>query len=123
MNYLYNNPNKKNFRRGLRSNSTDAERKIWSILRNKQINGLKFYRQYGVGKYILDFYCPSIRLGIEIDGGQHNEEKNISCDNERTLYLKQNNIKVLRFWNNEILNNIEGVWEKIMDEITKNHIS
>jgi very-short-patch-repair endonuclease len=119
MNYLYNNQTKKNFRRELRNNSTDAERKIWSILKNKQINGLRFLRQYSVGKYILDFYCPTIRLAIEIDGGQHNEEEEINYDNGRTLYLKQNDIRVLRFWNNEVLNNIEGVWEKIMEEIEK----
>jgi very-short-patch-repair endonuclease len=118
MKRLYNNSSTKEYRRKLRNNSTDAERKIWSILRNKQINGLRFLRQYSVGKYILDFYCPELKLSIEIDGGQHNEKEKIDYDINRTIYLKRSNIKVLRFWNNDVLNNIEGVWEKLIDEIS-----
>ncbi len=71
---------------------------------------MKFFRQYGVGKYILDFYCPAIRLCLEIDGGQHNQNPN---DARRDNFLKSINIKVLRFWNNEINENFEGVYQKL----------
>lgn len=107
MNDLYNRYDFKERRRLLRKSQTDAERKLWGILRNKQLNGLKFFRQYSVSKYILDFYCPAIRLAIEVDGGQHAESK---YDDIRTNYLKSKNIFVIRFWNNEVLNNLEGVY-------------
>ena len=71
--YSYNDQALKGVRRRLRRETTEAERVLWSKLRNRQFHGLKFYRQYGVEKYILDFYCPEKRLGIELDGGQHNE--------------------------------------------------
>ncbi len=104
---MYNNKNLKNFRRNLRKNSTDAERKLWQYLRRRQIGNFKFTRQYSVGSYILDFYCPETRLAIEIDGGQHFENKD--KDEIRTEFLVKQNIKVIRFWNNEIFNNIDGV--------------
>ena len=99
-------------RRKLRRQMTDSERKLWQILRKKQICGVKFIKQYSVGNYILDFYCPKCRLAIEADGGQHAE--NIEYDNKRTEYLNNLNIQVLRLWNNEILQNIDGVGEKII---------
>ncbi|MBU1180172.1 endonuclease domain-containing protein [Patescibacteria group bacterium] len=111
MPYLYNNPGKKNLRKKLRKQITDAERKLWQVLRRRQVCGLKFIKQYGIGNYVVDFYCPKCRLAIEADGGQHAE--NIAYDNERTKYLNQIDIKVLRFWNNEILQNIDGVGENI----------
>lgn len=119
MNRLYNNPSAKEKRCQLRKNQTDAERKVWSILRNKQMNGLKFFRQYSVGPYILDFYNSTQKLAIEIDGGQHAEEINKQYDARRAKYLTQKNICVIRFWNNEVLQNIEGVWQKI-NEISEN---
>ena len=115
MKYRYNNPILKDRRRDLRTNSTDAERCLWRIIRNKQIRGIKFWRQYSVGPYIIDFYCPRFRLAIEIDGGQHAEEHVQEYDDERTAYLKAKDINVLRFWNNEILGNTEGVVERIFE--------
>lgn len=112
---LRNNVAVKIKRRSLRKNQTDAERKLWSILRNKQMDGLKFFRQYSVGSYILDFYCPKHKLAIELDGGQHGEEKQRARDELRTNYLKQQNIRVIRFWDNEVLTNLEGVIEKIKE--------
>ncbi|MFH2136529.1 MAG: endonuclease domain-containing protein [Patescibacteria group bacterium] len=114
---LCNNVAIKIKRRILRKNQTDAERKLWSILRNKQMDNLKFFRQYSVGPYILDFYCPKHKLVIELDGGQHGEEKQRAYDEERTNYLQQHNISVLRFWNDEVLTNIDGVATKIKEEI------
>jgi len=111
---LYNNKNFKERRRALRRLQTDAEKKLWSILRNKRIRDLKFFRQYSVGNYILDFYCPKIRLAIEADGGQHVEN---DYDEKRTAYLKKQNIFVLRFWNNDILNNLDGVYAKILSVV------
>jgi len=114
MEYIYNTQSKQ-LRKKLRKNQTDAESIIWSKLKSKQINGLKFYRQFGIGKYVIDFFCPSIKLAIEIDGGQHNEEKIKLDDEQRSKFLEDNEIKVIRFWNNEIIKNLEGVYEKILD--------
>ena len=97
----------------LRKNMTDAENKLWYYIRKEQINGLKFRRQQPIGPYIADFVCQSLKLVIELDGGQHNEENYQEYDSERTVYLEKAGYKVLRFWNNEIFENIEGVTEKI----------
>ena len=86
---------------------TEAERKLWSALRSKQINFHKFRRQHPYGKYVLDFVCLDAQLVIEVDGGQHLE--NIEHDENRTLWLKQQGFRVLRFWNNEVLNNLDAV--------------
>jgi len=112
---LYNNSTAKERRRILRRSQTDAERKMWQILRNRQVCNLKFFRQYSVGRFILDFYCPKCKLAIEVDGGQHAE--NMIYDNNRTHKLEELSIFVLRFWNNEVLQNPEGVYEKILSTI------
>lgn len=117
MKFTYNNPNFIGRRRVLRENQSEVERLMWHYLCGKQFYGLKFFRQYGVGSYILDFYSPAKRLAVEIDGGQHNKNKQEIIDRRRTEYLKNKNIKVLRFWNNEVLNNIDGVLEKIKEAI------
>lgn len=109
----YNNSDLKDRRRELRKNQTDVERKLWAKLRNRSFHGLKFFRQYSVGYYILDFYCPTLKLAIELDGGQHGEEENRTYDNLRTNFLNTEGIKVLRFWNNDVMNNIEGVLEEV----------
>ncbi|MBR6162769.1 endonuclease domain-containing protein [bacterium] len=101
----------------LRQNQTPQERKMWNLLRNHKIENLKFKRQYPIGKYIVDFICTDIQLIIEIDGGQHNEPHNIQLDSERTQYLKSRGYEVIRFWNNDIDNNIEGVYKKITETI------
>jgi len=92
--------------RSLRNRSTDAERKLWRHLSRRQLNGHKFSRQMPVGPYICDFLCREHRLIVEVDGGQHCDS---SSDVRRTEYLKQSGFKVLRFWNNEVLGNVEGV--------------
>jgi very-short-patch-repair endonuclease len=108
----------KNRRMELRKNSTDAEKKLWSKLRKRQLAGFKFCRQFSIGRFILDFYCPKCRLGIELDGGQHAEEQKIVYDKRRTEYLNRNNIKMIRFWDNDVLKNIEGVLGRILEELT-----
>ena len=97
--------------RGLRKNSTDAERLLWRHLKAKQLDGLKFRQQEQIGRFIADFVCYEKRLIIEADGGQHAQEK--EKDEERTQWLNSQGFTVLRFWNNEILTNIEGVMEVI----------
>ena len=117
--HLYNDPSRKPERRRLRSDATDAERKLWIILRNRQTAGLKFLRQYSIGSYILDFYCPEHRLAIEVDGGQHADRFSQQHDARRDGYLKALNIRVMRFWNNDVLQNIDGVGQKIREETGK----
>ena len=116
--YLQSNSSLKPLRQSLRFSQTDAERFLWSHLRGSQIHGLRFLRQYSVGTYILDFYCPSIQLAIELDGGQHNDISGMEADQKRTAFLEEKGIRVLRFWNNDVFTNIHGVLEKIQYEIT-----
>jgi very-short-patch-repair endonuclease len=101
--------------RELRKNFTEAENRMWYFLRNRQLNGYKFNRQYVVEPYIVDFICRAKNIIIEIDGGHHAE--NLTYDQERTLFLEAKEYKVLRFWNNEVLNNITGVLEMILKSL------
>ena len=103
--------------RELRKNMTPQERKLWQFLRNKSIDNLKFRRQYPIENYIVDFICNEKNLIIEIDGGQHNEEDNKIYDAKRTKFLESKGYKVLRFWNNDIDNNIEGVFGEILNNL------
>ena len=96
----------------LRKAPTPAERKLWACLRGDRLNGVNFRRQHAIGKYIPDFCSPKARLVIELDGSQHLEQK--EYDEERTRYLESQGYKVIRFWNNQVMNNIEGVVEAIM---------
>lgn len=99
--------------KNLRKRATDAERLLWRYLRAKQMEGIKFRRQEPVGDYIVDFICFDRRIIVEIDGGQHARDENINKDKERDEWLRNQGFKVLRFWNNDVLNNINGVWEVI----------
>jgi len=108
------NKNLKQLSRNLRNNMTDAERKLWSILRLRQLNGYRFLRQKIIGNYIVDFYCPEIGIIIEVDGSQHYTETGIIADKKRAKYLSELGFKVLRFNDNEVLTNIEGVVEVIL---------
>ena len=113
MSDIHNPEFTKEFRRELRNNLTPAEAILWKFLQNKQLNGKRFRRQHGVGPYILDFYCPSLKLAIELDGEQHFFEEGIAYDKIRTEYLNTFNIKVIRFENDEVLHQIENVLEEI----------
>ena len=101
----------------LRKRSTDAEKLLWKYLRLEQLEGLKFRRQQPIDNYIVDFVCLKKRIIIEVDGGQHSEEK--EKDRERDNYLKKQGFEVLRFWNNEVLTNVEGVLEVIRGNCLK----
>ncbi len=97
--------------RSLRKQSTDAERLLWRHLRARQLEGLKFRRQQPIGGYIVDFVCFEKRLVIEVDGGQHASAK--EKDSERDRWFYEQGFSVLRFWNNEVFTNMDGVLEKI----------
>jgi very-short-patch-repair endonuclease len=100
----------------LRRTMTDAEKLLWRKLRAEQL-GVKFRRQYSIGNYIADFACLDPKIIIELDGGQHNQDKNINYDNDRTRFLELQGFKVLRFWNNEVIKTPENVLESIFAEI------
>ncbi|ADE10686.1 ATP-dependent RNA helicase HrpA [Sideroxydans lithotrophicus] len=101
--------------RELRKNSTDAEQLLWQLLRSHQLLDHKFRRQHPLGSYILDFYCHETKLAIELDGGQHAEGAQLKHDEMRSAWLKTQGITVLRFWNNDVLTNTEGVLQTIFD--------
>ncbi len=101
--------------RRLRQAPTDAERKLWSLLRRKQLDGVRFRRQQPIGPYVVDFYCSSCRLVIEVDGGQH--DTNRAADEKRTAWLAMRGYRVLRFWNNEVLTNLDGVFEVLRETL------
>ena len=107
--------------RMLRRNATDAERRLWSMLRNRQIGGLKFRRQYAFGPYVLDFFCLNQKLAIEADGGSHLTPEGQAHDRVRTEYLQHHGVRVLRFTNTEILNESEVVPCVVWDAASAGH--
>ena len=108
MKKILNLKDKKETRKNLRNNSTVQEIILWSRLRRSQL-GFKFRRQESIGKFIVDFYCPKKKLIIEIDGCQHKELKQSKWDLERKVFLEKEGFIILRFWNNEVNNNLDGV--------------
>ena len=105
------------FARRLRRNQTDAERVLWFRLRNRRLAGLKFNRQAPIDRFVVDFVCKDVKLIIELDGGQHDEDK--TRDANRTESLQAMGYIVLRFWNNDVLRNTEGVAEEILRTINR----
>jgi very-short-patch-repair endonuclease len=101
----------------LRRNQTDAEKAFWNQVRNRQFLGLKFFRQYSFGPYVLDFFCSEKKLGIELDGGQHNEPDSREYDKERSEYLHAHGIDVVRFWNHEVLLDMESVLTQLREKV------
>ena len=102
--------------RRLRSNMTDAERRLWSALRSRRLQDFKFRRQHPLGPFVLDFACIEHRLAIEADGGQHADN---AADARRTAWLEQQGWRVLRFWNNDVLTNVDGVQEAILRALSQ----
>src|SRR5262245_28186750 len=107
------NPSLRSTSRSFHSNLTDAERRLWSRLRRKQILGLQFYRQKPLGNYIVDFYAPAADLVVEVDGAQHTESPQAERDRERTAYLEQVGLRVLRYNDRQILLELDSVVEEI----------
>jgi very-short-patch-repair endonuclease len=114
---LLYNTKLKGYSRELRKNMTNAERLLWSKVRKKQLRGNQFYRQRIIGNYIVDFYCPKAKLIIEIDGGQHYDNDGIKKDRIRDKYIKNQGLKVLRFSDRDIFENLNGVIEKIYENL------
>jgi very-short-patch-repair endonuclease len=100
------------FARKLRNEPTDAERKLWQLLRGRQLEGFRFRRQVPIGPYIVDFLCPQLKLVVEIDGGQHVEQ--VDYDSRRSNYLAAVGYQVVRFWNHDVLLHPELVADEIL---------
>jgi very-short-patch-repair endonuclease len=100
----------------LRKDMPSAEMKLWREISRRQLGGFKFRRQHPAGAYFLDFYCPEIKLCIELDGDQHSDAHEQKRDARRTVFLNEHGIEVIRFWNNEVYDSIESVLEAILDQ-------
>lgn len=101
------------FARQMRHEPSDAEARLWRALRDRRLAGFKFRRQHPLAGYVLDFYCPTVRLAVELDGGQHGEDAQRSYDAARSETLEKLGIRVLRFWNDVVLRQPEDVLEQI----------
>ena len=101
--------------RRLRSNQTEAEKTLWSKLRRQQLDGYRFRRQHPIGPYIVDFVCLAEKLVVEVDGSQHADDQDPDAD--RTAWLESRGYRVVRFWNNDVSRNIDGVVAVIRDAV------
>ena len=115
---IFNRTQFKFYRKDLRNNSTSAEVKLWMHLKDKQLLGRKFRRQTSIGKYIVDFYCPSEKLVIELDGEAHFWEEGMKKDDLKTAYLNAKGIRVIRFENKWVFEDLEYVMGAILNEIS-----
>ena len=111
-------PQLKPLARRLRAAMTDAEHRLWFRLRRKQLLGVQFYRQKPIGKYIVDFYAPAVALVIEVDGGQHFEASQARRDERRTAYLETQNLRVLRFTDREVLQQLDAVVDAVFAAVS-----
>ena len=118
MGYFYSNASSKPIRQNLKRQMTKPEKRLWNYLRSRRLSGVKFRRQYSVGRYVVDFYCPSARLAIELDGDSHYVDDAPAYDKARQEFIEDNGIKVIRFTNQDVMKNIEGVLQKIGGAIT-----
>lgn len=107
--HKYSSPKIYEFAKDLRQNSTEAEKLLWEKIRNKKLSGLKFRRQHPLDNYIADFYCHEKKLAIELDGEIHNNEETRAMDENRTFMLNELNITVMRFGNEEVINDVRAV--------------
>ena len=114
----YTRPQLNTFRKTLRNNMPQPERKLWFYIRRKQLS-VKFRRQHSIERYIIDFFCCELKLAIELDGNSHFSEQAQAYDHQRTQDLNKLGIRVLRFTNNEVNHNVEEVLASIMDSIPK----
>jgi very-short-patch-repair endonuclease len=109
--------------RAMRNNPTDAEKKMWDVLRQGNLKSFRFHRQKPLGNYIVDFYCTALLLVIELDGSGHADEDQHEYDVERTAFLNGYGITVLRFWNDEVLSSSDGVYERVLEWIELKKLS
>ena len=113
--FLFNDPKSKKFRQNLRNNSPEPEKELWKVLRGRKCGGVKFRRQCSIGKYIVDFYSYERKIVVEIDGDSHYSEQEEKHDIERTQFLNSLGIKVIRFTNDNVMNNLEGCFETLVE--------
>jgi very-short-patch-repair endonuclease len=106
----------------LRSHMTDSEQRLWSRLRRKQIGVVQFYRQKSIGNYVVDFYAPTARLVVEVDGAHHFEPKQADRDRRRTAYLQDQGLRVVRFTDIEVLKQLDAVVEEVSRLVMANKI-
>ena len=111
--YIYNRKDQKDKRKNLRNNSTVPEKILWQYLKNKKL-GVKFRRQHGIGNYIVDFYCPELKLAIEIDGATHSEAEEVEYDTRRDNFLRIQGVEVRRYTNVNVKNSTGGIIEDLM---------
>ena len=116
---VYYNRCLKQIARVLRKNMTQSERLLWSRIRRKQLKDRQFYRQKIIGNYIVDFYCPDCKLAVEVDGGQHDLPEERDADVARTRFLEDEGLKVVRFWNSQVRENLPWVLELIRWEVAR----
>ena len=112
---IFNKNSIKGIRQHLRNNTTYSESRLWTKLRGRQLCGLKFRRQHGIDRYIVDFYCPELRVAIEIDGDSHYDEHGFVVEKQRENLIESLGITLLRFTNIEVNQNINGVLDKIVE--------
>lgn len=116
-------PGHLDFKRRLRSDMTGPEKRLWSRLRSRQLQGSKFRRQHGIGPYIVDFYCPEQSLVIEIDGDSHADAEQIQKDQRRDRYLQSIGLRVVRYTNDDIMKNLDGVLEDLQKRVSSGSAS
>ncbi len=109
MTVLFNLKTQKQIRKNLRKQEVESEKNLWWKLRDRQLGNYKFRRQFGIDKYIVDFYCPKLKLVIEIDGATHSTKKEIEYDNLRQGFLENLGLVIKRYTNNEVKNNLQDV--------------
>jgi very-short-patch-repair endonuclease len=114
---IYNTRSNKNFRKQLRNSLTAAEAVLWQTLKGRQLLGKKFRRQVSIGRYIVDFYCPEAGLVIELDGERHFSITIDEYEAQRTKYLEEDGLRIIRFENKELYDNLEGVLETIKEAL------
>ena len=118
--YSHNLKEQKSIRRTLRTHGTPAEAMMWKLLKGKQLDGAKFRRQFSIGPYILDFYCPECRICVELDGDGHYSADGYEHDQERNSYLyEEHGITTLRFENKDVFNSAENICKQICEVIRK----
>jgi very-short-patch-repair endonuclease len=122
MTLVFNKKKDQEKRRYLRKNMPKSEVLLWTKLKNRQIHGERFLRQYGVDQYVLDFYCPHLKLAIEVDGESHFMPGSEECDKERQEHIEAYGIRFLRFTNPDVCENLDGVCLIIFEEIEKKKI-
>lgn len=119
MEKIFNLPYNKNIRRVLRQQPVTCEKILWRKLRNRQLAGTKFKRQFSIGRYIVDFYCADLKLIVEIDGATHESEREIKGDIERQKFLEEQGLRVKRYTNTDVKENLDAVLENILEVINE----